>query len=201
MRATARLNLLSPAVFPLPFGAKLLPLPPALGEDAQRGRDAEVAQENGGKGSAGHTAITSRVASPPNVADQAKHAQHAKQMSPTATAEAPSPAPRMGLATQNSRHTKRAKHGQPASDLFKSQARDQSGVGSLQKTLMCQGGKGSLGRESLRPGRKPQQSAPGGVTLCNSAQVVGPVTKLVGNSGLVIVPTNESGVQSQSPGK
>ncbi|KAL3150884.1 hypothetical protein ABBQ32_000634 [Trebouxia sp. C0010 RCD-2024] len=60
LRATARLNLLSPAVFPLPFGAKLLPLPPPLSKGIQEGQESDLSQEGAGKSPAGDSAATGR---------------------------------------------------------------------------------------------------------------------------------------------
>lgn len=212
LRATARLNLLSPAVFPLPFGAKLLPLPPALSKGVQEGQEADLSQKDAGKSPAGHTgatgiAGTDRVANLPSVADGAKRAQRAEQTSPTARAEALNSSVHMRLANQGSRHAKHAqhakhaKHGQPALHLPDPHARDQTSFGPSQSMLMCQGGKGALRRESFRAGGNPQQGAMGRVKAHDSRYVVGPVAKLISSSsGLVSVPTDESEVQNQSPG-
>lgn len=207
LRATARLNLLSPAVFPLPFGAKLLPLPPPLSKGIQEGQESDLSQEGAGKSPAGDsaatgTAGTTRVASLPNVADDAKRAQHAEQRSLTARAEALNTDVHMRLATQGSRHTKHAKHGQPAPHLPDPYSKAQSGTGASQSLLMCQGGKGASRQESFRAGSHPQQGAMGRVKAHDSTHVVGPVAKLVSSSaGLVSVPTDESEVQSQSLGR
>ena len=204
-RATARLNLLSPAVFPMPFGAKLLPLLPVFGQDAQDGQEAGLSQENAGKSPAGHTAGASakvRVASPPTVAEQSKRAQHTEQTALTAKAEAPNTAVQMRLANQGSRHTKHAKHGPPALHLPDPHAKDQSDAGPSQSMLICEDGKGALKQERFRAGSKPQQAAARRGKACDSPYVVGPVAKLVGgSSGLVALLTDESEVQSQSPGR
>lgn len=196
MRATARLNLLSPAVFPMPFGVKLLPLPPVLGKDAQHSQEGGLPQEDAGKNPAGHTAVAAVIttnASPPTVAAQAKHAQHAEQAAPNSALQ-------VEVATQGSRHTKHAKHGQPAPHLPDPHAKDQSGIAPSQSTLMCEGGKGAPRR--FKAGSKPQRAAVGSAKACDPFYVVGPVARLVGSrSGLVALLTDESEVQSQSPGR
>lgn len=188
--------MLSPAVFPLPFGFKVLPLPLSSGKDAQRQPEEEVAEQSPVKGS---TAATSAA----SMTDQAKHAQHAQQVFATQK-KAPNVAVQMKTNAQNDRHAQRAqhaKHGQPLPDLPDHQPTDLSGSGPSRGMPVHQGGKREPRQESSRAGSKRYRATAGAVKACNFALVVGPVAKLVGSSsGLVTAPKDESEVQSQSPG-
>lgn len=68
MRTTAKLNLLSPTVFPLPFGPKLPPL--------NKGAKAQTAAQPDNDTPAANTAATSKSKVQDAEAEQAKHAQH-----------------------------------------------------------------------------------------------------------------------------
>ena len=197
MRATARLNLLSPAVFPLPFGSKILPLPLTHRQGFEKVQEAEPVDNASVKG----TAATTSAASMTAAVDCTKRAQHAQQASAT---NAPNAAWQIGVNTQNGRcakHAQHAKHAQLLPDHPDHQPTDHSGSGPSQSMPVCEGGKPALRRESSRAGSKSQEATAGTVKACNSALVVGPVAKLVGSSsGLVTAPKDESEMQSQSPG-
>ena len=183
--------MLSPAVFPLPFGFKVLPLLLSSGKDAQQ--EEEVAEQAPVKGS---TATTSAA----SMTDQAKHAQQVL----ATQKKAPNVTLQMKTNAQNDRHAQRArhaKHGQPLPDLPDHQPTGLSGSGPSQSMPVCQGGKRAPRQESSRAGSKSYRATAGAVKACNFALVVGPVAKLIGSSsGLVIAPKDESEVQSQSPG-
>ena len=74
MRATAKLNLLSPTVFPLPFGAKLPPVP--LLPPGKRGAKAEAAAKPDHDVHAASIAGNSKSKVQGAGTKQAKHAQH-----------------------------------------------------------------------------------------------------------------------------
>lgn len=197
MRATARLNLLSPAVFPLPFGSKALPFPVMPEKGAQKEQEAELAEEAPVKGNAATTA----AASMKEAANQAKHAQHTQQVLPTAAAKAPNAAVQMALEPQSSRHPKHAQRGQPAPDFRDPMSIGHSSSSPSHCMPICQGGISTSGQDTVRAGSKPQQVTPEAGKARNFALVAGPVAKLVaGNWGLVTAPRDESEVQCQSPG-
>ena len=197
MRATAKFNLLSPAVFPLPFGSKVLPLPLTRMKGIEKVQEAELTDNASVKG----TAATTTAASMTTAVDHPKHAQHAQQASAT---NAPSAALQVGVNTQTGRfakHAQRAKHAQPLPDHLDHQPTDHSGSDPSQSMPVCPGGEPAPKRESSRAGSKSQKATAGAVKACNSALVVGPVAKLVGSSsGLVTAPKDESEMLSQSPG-
>ena len=199
LRATARLNLLSPTVFPLPFGSKVLPFPLTHGKGVQKEQEAEPAEQAPVKGSAATTSAEGMTAA----VDQAKHAQHVQQVSATQT-NLPNAALQMGVNAQSDKHAKHAhhaKHSQPLPDLPAPQSTDHSASGPSQSMPVCQGGKSASRQESFRAGSNSQKAASGAVKARNFALVVGPVAKLVGSrSGLVTAPKDGSEVQSQSPG-
>lgn len=200
-RATARLNLLSPAVFPLPFGARVLPHPAVCGKDAKEEQEAGLPEEAPVQDAAA-TAAAASLASVTDQAQHAQHAQHAQQVSPTARAEAAVAAVQMGLDTRSSRHAKHAQHGPAESDLPDSQLADRSESSPSQDMLVCQHGTGATRQASFKAGSKRQRVTAEAGKACDSAHVVGPVVKLLGDSsGFVRASKEESEVQSQSLGK
>lgn len=190
MRATARLNLLSPAVFPLPFGSKVLPFPVVHEKSAQKKQEAELAHDASVKGHAGATAAAS-------MKEAAKHAQ---QVLPTANAKASHAAVQM--ETQSSRHSKHAQHGQLAPDFHDPNSTGHSGNRLCNSMPRCQEGTSTSGQDTVRAGSsKPRQGTPAAGTGRNHALMAGPVVKLVASStGLVPPPWDESEVQCQSSG-
>lgn len=195
MRATARLNLLSPAVFPLPFGSKFLPLPLSHAKGAQRQQGEALAEKAPVKGTAGTTAsMTAAV-------DQAKHEQHAQhvQQASVNKEEAPDAALQIAQTAQSGRHAKHAKYGESLPDLPDHPPTDHGGNGPSQSMPFSQGGESAPRQENFRAGSKSQRTAAGAVKACNSTVVVGPVAKLVGSSS-GLAPKDELEAQSQSPG-
>ena len=196
IRATARLNLLSPAIFPLPFGSKVLPFPVMPEKGAQKEQAAELAEEAPVIGNAASTAAASMT----EIAQQAKHAQHTQPVLPTAAA--PNAAVQIELEPQTSRHPKHAQHGQPAPDFCGPKSTGHGGSSPSDSTPRCQGSTGPSGQDTVKAGsNKPQQMTPGAGKALKSALVAGPVVKLVGSSiGLVTAPCDESEVHCQSLG-
>lgn len=171
LRATAKLHLLSPALFPLPVGAKCLPV---------QITSAEVGKEGGEAASL--AATTSAPASGPLAeARDSRKAKQAKQdvssslhmAVPAATLPEPEPAQLSGIHLQQV----------PSDSDVPTRSRDQitaDGCGGkgLLKTAGSKGGKGA----------KPQAT-----NQREKALVVGPVTRISGGStGLSIVPGEDS---------
>lgn len=199
MRATARLNLLSPAVFPLPFGSKVLPFPVTPEKGAQKEQEAELAEEAPVKGNA----VTPAAASLKDSSNQAKHAQHAQHTQPVLpTAAVPNAAVQMGLELPTSRHAKHAQRDQPAPDFHDLKSISHNGSCPSPSMPRCQDRSGTSGQDTVRTGSsKPQQITPGAGKAHKFALMAGPVVKFVGSStGLVTAPWDESEVQCQSPG-